>query len=142
MQRERAPDKKRKINAEDTGITTTVPEVFLMFLQIIGEYPYNYLVVVDPLRHKLIYEDLLEFEESKITIEMNNHEPESLYTLYEDKVARPDKHVAWMEFFNDTSARKNVENSKHILLNRESLPDIAKARWFVCFSLKLYFDDA
>jgi hypothetical protein len=134
MQHERAPDKKRKITADDTSISLTVPQDSVMFLQIIGEYPYNYLVVVDPLRHALIYEDLLDFEKSNITIEMNNHEPESLYALYQDNVACPDKHVAWMKFFHDTSTRTNVDNSKHILLNRESMPEIAKARWFVCFS--------
>jgi len=36
--------------------------------------------------------------------------------------------------FRDTSTRKNVDNSKYMLLNRETLADIAKARWFVCFS--------
>jgi len=134
MEHERAADKKRQLDAEDTSIGVTVQNDLLMFLQIIDEYPYNYLVVVDPLRQALIYEDLLEFERCNVTIEMNHHEPESLYALYQDKVARPDKHVAWMEFFRDTSTRKNVDNSKYILLNRESLADIAKARWFVCFS--------
>jgi len=64
-------DKKRKINVVDACITATVPVVLWMFLQIIGEYPYNYLVEIDPLEDSLIYGDLLEFETSKVTIQMN-----------------------------------------------------------------------
>ena len=133
MQHEGTCDKKRKINVVDACITATVPVVLWMFLQIIGEYPYNYLVEIDPLEDSLIYGDLLEFETSKVTIQMNNHEPESLYTLYDDNVARPDKHAAWMEFFRNTATRKNAKKSEHIVLNRESVADIQKARWFVSF---------
>ena len=71
MQHETTSDKKRKINVVDTCITATVPVVFWMFLQIIGEYAYNYLVKIDPLEDSLIYGDLLEFETSKVTIQMN-----------------------------------------------------------------------
>ena len=137
MQHEPIPDKKRKIDTTNPCISTEVSETALgdfMFLQIIGEYPFNYMVKIDPAQDKIIYEDLLRFENSMITIEMNNHEPESLYALYEDNVARPERRVAWLEFFHTIATRKNPEKSPHFILNRETSHEIQKARWFVSFS--------
>ena len=138
MQHEPIPDKKRKIDTINHCINNTeVPETALadfMFLQIIGEYPFNYMVKIDADQDKIIYEDLLRFENSMITVEMNNHEPESLYALYEDNVARPERRVAWLEFFHTIATRKNPEKSPHFILNRTTSHEIQKARWFVSFS--------
>jgi len=82
MQHESVPDKKRKIDTINTCISSEMLENalgYFMFLQIIGEYPFNYMVKIDPVQDKIIYEDLLRFEKSMTPIEMNNHELESLY---------------------------------------------------------------
>ena len=134
MQYESTPDKKRRMDTVDFTADTVVQD--LMFLQIIDEYPYNYLVKIDPELDRVVYEDLLQFEKSKLTIQMNNYEPESLYALYEANAARPDRYVAWMQFFRNISSLKNPEKSKHIVLNRENLREIHRARWFVSFSLR------
>ena len=137
MQHETIPDKKRKIDTIDPCISTETMETalgFFMFLQIIGEYPFNYIVKIDPVQDQIVYEDLLQFEKSMVAIEMNNHEPESLYALYEDNVARPERRVAWLEFFHAIATRKNPEKSPHFILNRETSHEIQKARWFVSFS--------
>ena len=78
-----------------------------MLLQIIYEYPYNCLVTIDPVQDKIIYEDLLEFERSKVTIQMNNYEQESFDTLYDGNITRPERHVVWLEFIRHISVRKN-----------------------------------
>ena len=145
MQHESIHDRKRKIDTTDSHVSTEYPETIptfvlpeekIMFLQIIDDYPYNHLVTIDPVQDKIIYEDLLEFERSKVTIQMNNYEPESLYTLYEGNIARPERHVAWLEFIRQISVGKNPEKSKHIILNREYFHKIQKARWFMSFCLR------
>ena len=133
MQHEPIPDKKRKIDTADSCISTELPQENFMFLQIIDEYPYNYLVKIDPVQDKTIYEDLLEFEKSKITIQMNNYEPKSPYTLYEGNICRPERHTAWLEFFHNISLRK-IEKSEHIMLNRENSHKSQIARWFGSFT--------
>jgi len=122
-------------NTLDSCISTKLPEETLMFIQLIDEYPYNYLVKIDPVEDKIIYEDLLEFETSKITIQMNNHQPESLYMLYKDEVCRPERFAAWKKFLSNISLCKTPEKSEYILLDRENLHKIQKARWFVCVCL-------
>ena len=136
MEHEPTPDKKRKFDTADSHTSTGVPHEDLMFLSIIEDRLYNYSVTIDPVLDKMIYDDLVYFEKSKINIQMNNYEPESLYELYEGSVACPDKYVAWMEFFRNISTRKNPEKFKQITLNRESLPEIQKARWFVSFCVR------
>lgn len=140
MQHGPTADKKRKIDPADPGISTEtvqpiptfdLPQENLMFLQIIDEYPSNYLVKIDPIEDTIIYEDLLEFEKSKITIQMNNYDPESLYTLYEGNVCRPERYNAWSNFLRNVSFRKIPEKSEYILLDHENLHKIQKARWFV-----------
>jgi len=133
MQYEPITDKKRKFDNADSYISTELPQENFMFLQIIHEYPYNCLVKIDPMQDKSIYEDLLEFEKSKITIQMNNYELESLYTLYPGNVCHPETHTTWLEFFHNNSLRKTSEKSQHIILDRENLHKIQKAHWFVSF---------
>ena len=91
---EHIPEKKRKINTVNTEPletipTSALPEEHFMFLQIIDVFPRYYLVKIDPVEDKIIYEDLLEFERSKITINICQFEPESLYILYEGNVYHP-----------------------------------------------------
>ena len=96
---------------------TSAPEVLnlyqllskgkIMLLQIIYEYPYNCLVTIDPVQNKISYEDLLEFQRSKVTIQIKNYEPESLDTLYDGNIARSERHVVWLEFIRHISVRKN-----------------------------------
>ena len=74
-----------------------------MFLQVIDEYPFDYMVKIDPVQDQIIYEDLLQFEKCMIAIEMNHHEPESLYAMYEGNVVRLERHVAWLEFCHKIS---------------------------------------
>jgi len=133
MQHNPTPDKKRKTELADSSTGPRVPGKHLMLVQIVHERLYTYLAEIDPELDRMIYEDLLEFEKSKIDIHMNNYEPESLYTLYEGNVARPDRHIAWVKFFHDISCRKNPDKSKYFTLNRESLCEVQKARWFVSF---------
>jgi len=120
----------------DSCISTQMPLENFMFLQIIDEYPSNYLVKIDPIQDKIIYEDLLEFERSKITIQMNNYQPESLYMLYEGNVCRPERYTAWSNFFRNICFNKIPEKSEYILLDRENLHKIQKARWCVCQCLR------
>jgi hypothetical protein len=137
MEHEPIPDKKRKIDTMDACINTETVETalgFFMFLQIIGEYPFNYMVKIDPVQDQIIYEDLMQFEKSMVAIEMNNHEPESLYALYEGNVVCPERHVVWLEFFRKISARENPEKSEYFMLNHKTSHEIQKARWFVSFS--------
>jgi hypothetical protein len=140
MQKDLLKDKKRKIDAVDSHVNTEILEQIEsplqshVFVQIMDDYNYNFLVAIDPLEDVIIHEDLLEFEKSKISIQMNNCDPESLYELYEDKIARPERRVAWMKFFHDISLRKNPDKSEIVMLNREDCYKIQKARWFVTFS--------
>jgi len=137
MEHEPIPDKKRKIDTIDPCVSTEMVENALgclMFLQIIGEYPFNYMVKIDPVQDQIIYEDLMQFEKSMVAIEMNNHEPESLYALYEGNAVCPERHVAWVEFFHKISARENPETSQYFILNRKTSHEILKARWFVSIS--------
>ena len=145
MQHESIHDRKRKIDTTDSHVSTEYPETIptfvlpeekILFLQIIDDYPYNHLVTIDPVQDKIIYEDLLEFERSRVTIQMNNYEPESLYTLYEGNIARPERHVAWLEFIRHISVGKNPDKSEYFLLNREDCHKIQNARWFVYFCLR------
>ena len=136
MQHERNADNKRKNDTVDANIITGVSEGDFMFIQVIDEYPFNYVVQIDALQDTIIYEDLLEFEKSNVTIQMNNYDPESLYVLYEGNAVHPDRYAAWSRFIHDTVTRKNLEKSKHITLNRDSLHEIQKARWFVCVCLR------
>jgi hypothetical protein len=137
MQHEAILDKKRKLDTIQPCTNTEMPETalgFFMFLQVIDEYPFCYMVKIDPMQDQIIYEDLLQFEKSMIAIKMNNHDPESLYALYEGNVVRPERHIAWLEFCHKISTRKNPETSQYIILNRETSHEIQKARWFVSFS--------
>jgi len=140
MQKEYLKDQKRKIDAVDSHIDTEILEPMQsslqshVFVQIMNEYNYNFLVAIDPLEDGIIHKDLLEFEKSKVPIQMNNYEPDSLYELYEDKIARPERRVAWLEFFHAIILRKDPEKSEIIMLNREDCHKIQKARWFVTFS--------
>jgi len=139
MQNESMNYKKHKIDVVDSRMKTEFVEDMQssrqahMFVQIMNEYNYNYLVVIDPVKDAIMHKDLLEFEKSKIQIQMNNYDPQSLYDLYEDKIARPDRHVAWLKFFKDISLQPNPQKSENIVLNREDCYKIQKARWFVTF---------
>jgi len=117
----------------DSDTRNQFPPDNILFLQIIDEYPYNYLVEIDPVEDNIIYEDLLEFERSKITIQMNNYDPESLYYLYEGKVCRPERFSAWRNFYMTISQCKTPEKSEYIELTRENVHKIQKARWFMSF---------
>jgi len=106
-----------------------LPQENCMFLQIIHEYPYSYLVKIDPVQDKSTYEDLLEFEKSKLTIQMNNYEPESFYILYTVNVCCPERHG----FLHNISLRKPHEKSQHIILDRENLHKNQKSIWLVSY---------
>jgi len=105
----------------------------LFLLQIIDEYPRYDFVKIDPVEDKMIYEDLLEFEKSKITIQMNNYQPETLYCLYIGKVCRPERYTAWLDFFRKNFTDENYDKYELFIQNRESSPKVTKARWFVCY---------
>ena len=132
------PEKKRKIDTTpllggSTESLETIPtEEHFMFLQIIDEYPSNYLVKIDPVQDKIIYEDLLEFEKSKVTIQMDNYQPETLYMLYEGNVCHPERFTAWKQFFMNICLGKTPDKTEYIQLDRDNLHKIQKARWFVC----------
>ena len=133
---EHIAEKKRKINTVSTELMETIPtEEHFMFLQIIDEYPSNYLVKIDPVQDKIIYEDLLEFEKSKVTIQMDNYQPETLYMLYEGNVCHPERFTAWKQFFMNICLCKTPDKSEYIQLDRDNLHKIQKARWFVCYRM-------
>jgi len=142
MQHDPTLDKKRKIETADSCIssetletipTSVFPQENLMFLQIIDVYPRYYFVNIDPVENRIIYEDLLEFERSKITIQMNNYQPQTLYCLYEGKVCHPERYTAWLDFFRKNFTGENLDKYELFTLNRESSPKVTKARWFVCY---------
>jgi len=120
-------------STSDSSISTQLPQDNILFLQIINGHLYNFLVEIDPVEDNIIYEDLLEFERSKITIEMNNYDPESLYYLYEGKVCRPERFTAWRNFYTTIFLCKTPEKSEYIELARENVHKIQKARWFMSF---------
>ena len=120
-------------STSDSSISTQLPQDNILFLQIINGHLYNFLVEIDPVEDNIIYEDLLEFERSKITIQMNNYDPESLYYLYEGKVCRPERFTAWRNFYTTISQCKTPEKSEYIELTRENVHKIQKARWFMSF---------
>lgn len=136
---QQAASKKHTIKTADPSSTTetleTVPtEEHFMFLQIIDVFPRYYLVKIDPVEDKIIYEDLLEFERNKITINILQFEAESLYMLYEGNVSYPERFAVWVNFCHERFT--NPDTSNQFELNHACVSQIQKARWFVCVSLQ------